>query len=227
MNSSRYQKRGKRRKTNVVLNVLIGVIFVLIIVVGSQLIFGGSGSKQQASKVDSSQQTSNSATQDSKQPADSSGSNQDQNQQGTSSDQNTSDQNGSDDQNASSDQNADSENSQKDDEKSSDDQQAKDEDKNSSPAAQSDWKPVGTSQSEPHTATYQKDSQDWAEMKKAMSSATGISESNMTVWFIGNNGSPNDAKGTISDKTTKEKYKVSLHWVTNEGWQPVNVEKAN
>lgn len=215
MKGSRYEKRDKRRKTNVVLNVLIGVILVLIIVVGSQLIFGGSG-KQQASKVDTNQQTSNSETNSNKQPSSDAGnsSNQDK-QSGTASDKNTSDQ-----QNAQSDQPAA-------DDPKKDDAAKKDENTNSGPTPKSEWKPVGTSQTGPHTTKYEKSSQDWAEMKKAMSMATGISEDNMTVWFIGNNGSPNDAKGTISDKTTSEKYKVTMHWVTNEGWEPVSVEKAN
>ncbi|MFY4774836.1 DUF1510 family protein [Metabacillus sp. RGM 3146] len=216
MKGSRYDKRDKRRKTNVILNVLIGVIFVLIIVVGSQLIFGGSG-KQQASKVDNNQQTSNSETNSNKQPSSDSGSstNQEDKQSGTASDNNTSDQ-----------QNTESDKSAAND-PAKDDAAKKDDSTSGSPAPKSDWKPVGTSQSEPHTTKYEKSSQDWAEMKKAMSMATGISEDNMTVWFIGNNGSPNDAKGTVSDKTTSEKYKVTLHWVTNEGWEPVNVEKAN
>lgn len=88
-----------------------------------------------------------------------------------------------------------------------------------------DWEPVGTEQSGSHTATYDSSSKDWKEMIKAMSYATGISEDQMTVLWLGNNGGPQDAKGTIRDKTTGERYRVEITWVDEKGWKPVKVEK--
>lgn len=88
-----------------------------------------------------------------------------------------------------------------------------------------DWEPVGTEQSGSHTATYDSSSKDWKEMIKAMSYATGISEDQMTVLWLGNNGGPQDAKGTIRDKSTGERYRVEITWVDEKGWKPVKVEK--
>ncbi len=88
-----------------------------------------------------------------------------------------------------------------------------------------DWEPVGTEQSGSHTATYDSKSTDWKEMIKAMSYATGISEDQMTVLWLGNNGGPQDAKGTIRDKSTGERYRVEITWVDGKGWKPVKVEK--
>lgn len=88
-----------------------------------------------------------------------------------------------------------------------------------------DWVPVGTEQSGSHTATYDSNSKDWKEMMKAMSYATGISEDQMTVIWLGNNGGPQDAKGTIRDKSTGERYRVEITWVDEKGWKPVKVEK--
>ncbi len=88
-----------------------------------------------------------------------------------------------------------------------------------------DWEPVGTEQSGSHTATYDSKSKDWKEMIKAMSYATGISEDQMTVLWLGNNGGPQDAKGTIRDKSTGERYRVEITWVDEKGWKPVKVEK--
>lgn len=88
-----------------------------------------------------------------------------------------------------------------------------------------DWEPVGTEQSGSHTATYDSNSKDWKEMIKAMSYATGISEDQMTVLWLGNNGGPQDAKGTIRDKSTGERYRVEITWVDEKGWKPVKVEK--
>lgn len=87
------------------------------------------------------------------------------------------------------------------------------------------WEPVGTEQSGSHTATYDANSKDWKEMIKAMSYATGISEDQMTVIWLGNNGGPQDAKGTIRDKSTGERYRVEITWVDEKGWKPVKVEK--
>ncbi len=88
-----------------------------------------------------------------------------------------------------------------------------------------DWDPVGTEQSGSHTATYDSNSTDWKEMIKAMSYATGISEDQMTVIWLGNNGGPQDAKGTIRDKSTGQRYRVEITWVDEKGWKPVKVEK--
>lgn len=87
------------------------------------------------------------------------------------------------------------------------------------------WEPVGTEQSGSHTATYDANSKDWKEMIKAMSYATGISEDQMTVIWLGNNGGPQDAKGTIRDKSTGERYRVEITWVDEKGRKPVKVEK--
>ena len=47
------------------------------------------------------------------------------------------------------------------------------------------WKPVGTVQTGEHTTVYDKSSVDWQEMLKAVSYATGLEESNMTVYWFG------------------------------------------
>ena len=88
-----------------------------------------------------------------------------------------------------------------------------------------DWKPVGTEQSGSHTAIYDSKSKDWKEMIKAMSYATGFPEDQMTVIWLGNNGGPQDAKGTIRDKSTGDRYRVEITWVDEKGWKPVKVEK--
>jgi hypothetical protein len=88
-----------------------------------------------------------------------------------------------------------------------------------------DWEPVGTSQSGEHVAVYDQNAVDWQEMIKAISYATGIDSNNMTVWFLGNNGGPNSAAGTISEKGGSVKYRVAIEWVDGKGWKPVKVEE--
>nr|WP_263625670.1 DUF1510 family protein [Bacillus infantis] len=86
------------------------------------------------------------------------------------------------------------------------------------------WQPVGTSQTGEHTAVYE--GVDWNEMVQAITYATGIPESNMTIWFLGNNG-PNQSVGTVSTKDQQEKYRVYIEWVDGQGWKPVKMEELN
>lgn len=62
-------------------------------------------------------------------------------------------------------------------------------------------------------------------MLEAISYATGVSKDNMTVIWLGNNGSPQDAKGTIRTKDSGVKYQVAITWVDGKGWKPTKVEK--
>ncbi|WP_156291174.1 YrrS family protein [Oceanobacillus salinisoli] len=86
-----------------------------------------------------------------------------------------------------------------------------------------DWEPVGTEQEEPHIVSFDKESQDWLEMKEAILLATGLNENDYHAWWIGNGGDQK-AIATVSDKEETEVYRVYLSWVTNEGWQPTKVE---
>jgi hypothetical protein len=86
------------------------------------------------------------------------------------------------------------------------------------------WQPIGTTQSEPHVTQFKKDSVDWKEMLDAVSYATGVSQPDMIVWFIGNNG-PNKAVATISTRDQTQHYKVYIEWVENQGWKPTKVQK--
>ncbi|WP_243290718.1 YrrS family protein [Bacillus sp. FJAT-47783] len=86
------------------------------------------------------------------------------------------------------------------------------------------WEPIGTEQSGEHVATYDQNSIDWKEMVQAISYATGVAEEDMTIMWLGNNGSPQDAKGTIKKKSDGKQYRVAITWVDGEGWKPTKVE---
>jgi cytoskeletal protein RodZ len=86
------------------------------------------------------------------------------------------------------------------------------------------WNPIGTTQTGEHYAVYDKESVDWAEMLQAMSYATGVDQSNMNVWFLGNNGF-NKSVGTITTKDQKQIYRVYIDWVDGQGWKPTKVEE--
>jgi hypothetical protein len=215
---SRYEKRDKRRKTNIVLNILIGVVAVLILVIGSQLIFGGSEAEKTAKYNE--QPDIKLANEESKEETDK-------------------------EKDAVKESDKSNEELDEDGNGIPDEDETTEEESTEDPFEQATitegepgsgvtetienpgWSPVGTSQTEPHSANYDKGSQDWAEMTKALSYATGIPESDMIIWFLGNNGSPNDAVGTISPKDKSSKYKVYITWIENEGWKPTKIEKLN
>ncbi|EKN68639.1 YrrS family protein [Schinkia azotoformans] len=89
-----------------------------------------------------------------------------------------------------------------------------------------DWEPVGTEQEGEHVTDFTKGSQDWEEMTQAVSSATGLSNDNMIVWWMGNGGASNKAISTVSTKDKGTYYRVQLEWVNGSGWKPVKVEEV-
>ncbi|PCK20699.1 hypothetical protein CEY02_12140 [Bacillus pumilus] len=218
--NSRFEHRDKRRKANMVLNILIGIVVVLILVVASSLLIFNKPADPDVAKEPSKTAPASS-----------------ENKQNSEEDVKDQNKDTSDDSDAKKDDASDSD--QDDDTKKTDDEDQPNKDalkdaKETDGGKTSDvnktyenddWEPVGTEQSGSHTATYDSNSTDWKEMIKAMSYATGISEDQMTVIWLGNNGGPQDAKGTIRDKSTGQRYRVEITWVDEKGWKPVKVEK--
>ncbi|MCY7578778.1 YrrS family protein [Bacillus altitudinis] len=215
--NSRFEHRDKRRKANMVLNILIGIVVMLILVVASSLLIFNRPPKDVANEPSKTAPASS------------------ENKQNSEEDVKDQKKDTSDDADAKKDDSSD----KKDDTKKTDDEEEPNKDALKD-ATETDggktsdvdktyendnWEPVGTEQSGSHTATYDANSKDWKEMIKAMSYATGISEDQMTVIWLGNNGGPQDAKGTIRDKSTGERYRVEITWVDEKGWKPVKVEK--
>lgn len=203
---SRSGKLAKRRKTNLVLNSLIAIVLLLIIFVSVNIFFGDVESKGTNEDIAAESKT-----------------------------EETADDNSNDNVNTEN-----SETEEDDDSKAEEDKDAENKDEEesepvvteggSSPDVKKtienpDWEPVGTTQSGEHVAVYDEDAVDWQEMVKAISYATGIDENNMTVWFLGNNGGPNSAAGTVSEKGGSVKYRVAIEWVDGQGWKPVKVEE--
>ncbi|KAB7667266.1 YrrS family protein [Bacillus sp. B1-b2] len=88
------------------------------------------------------------------------------------------------------------------------------------------WKPVGTTQTGEHVATYSEGT-DWNEQLEAIAYATGLDSDNMVVWFLGNNNKdPQKSIGTVSSKDKTEKYRVYIEWVNGSGWKPTKVEEV-
>jgi cytoskeletal protein RodZ len=210
---SRSKIRAKRRKTNLILNTLIGIVLLLIFIVSFNIFFAGDDEKAAGNHE---QRTEN---------------HQEKNDGTVSKSKKNKDQ-------ADDEEIREESSSEQELEELSDEEETGDDEESepivtpggSSPDVKAtivnpDWKPIGTTQTGEHpTAVYDESSVDWQEMLQAISYATGIEQSNMTVWFLGNNG-PNKSVGTISSKIDKQKYKVYIEWVDGEGWKPVKVEE--
>ncbi|PJK17523.1 hypothetical protein CQS04_01180 [Chryseomicrobium excrementi] len=89
------------------------------------------------------------------------------------------------------------------------------------------WQPIGTSQTGNHVSSYEKGTTDWNEKLQALQYATGLSPDNMITIFLGNGGSPQKAIGTVTSNDQSEKYRVYLEWVDGEGWKPTKMDVLN
>ncbi|QDP99482.1 DUF1510 family protein [Lysinibacillus fusiformis] len=89
------------------------------------------------------------------------------------------------------------------------------------------WKPTPTTQAGEHVSSYNDKSVDWAEKIATITAATGIANDNMIIWRLQNNGGADTAIATVSTKNKAEMYRVSMEWVNNEGWLPVKLEQLN
>ncbi|WP_281658269.1 YrrS family protein [Halobacillus sp. Cin3] len=75
-----------------------------------------------------------------------------------------------------------------------------------------------------HSISYNKGTQDYRELQEAVRSAVNLSEGNIIYWWIGNDGGPQRAVATVSDKSETGYLRVHVQWVDNEGYKPVKLE---
>lgn len=205
---ARTKKRAKRRKTNLILNSLIVVVILLIVFVSANIFFSNDEEVADNSKVAEENQK-----------AASSGEKKNDNEkkaENKSSDKATEDSNSVEEENQSEDSEEPGEPVVTEGGSDANVKQT---------TTNPDWQPVGTTQTGEHGAVFDQNSVDWQEMILAYSYATGIDRDNMTVWWNQNNGAPNTAVGTVSEKGSDQTYRVAIEWVEGKGWKPVAVEE--
>jgi len=208
--SSRAERKTKRRKTNRILNTAIAVVVLLIVIVGFTIFAGGNNDETATpEKAQETKQEQTAAVSDEEA----------EKQEETQTDQ-TSEEPVAEEEPAK----EETEETPVDEEKEvvvSEGTEANVEQDIVDP----NWKGVGTTQSGEHTSSFETDSTDWQEKEQALAYATGISQENMTVWYISGNGSQ-AAIGTVSPKSNPdEAYRVHIEWVDGEGWKPTKVQK--
>lgn len=221
--SSRYDKRSKRKKTNIILNGLIGVVILLIIVVGTIIFSGG---KEEDQLADSA-------------------ANEEVNKAETSKENNSDEKDVATDEESQKDGSEEEENKNNEENKDESTEESNEEEKNEEEVKEEEivteggssadvkrtvenpaWQPVGTVQDEHPTAVYDQSHVDWDEMLRAITYATGLDRSAMTVYFLGNDG-VNRSVGTVASPNKDEMYRVYIEWVDGKGWKPTKVEELN
>ncbi len=215
--NSRSGYRAKRKKTNVVLNTLIVVVLLLIIFVAYNIFASGNDSTS-TSKTESTK-TEQTKTADKEKTTD----------KDTTTDEKTKDNTVSSDDSSSSKDNTVS----SDDSSSSKDETTAEQDsqETTTPEQPEDTQAVGTddgssatTQTGEHKMTFE--GEDWQAMVNAISNATGLDQSNMTVYWLGSDKSTsNAAVGTVASKDKSQKYKVYIKWVDGQGYVPTKVEQ--
>lgn len=202
--NQRYESRLEKRKQNRFLNIAIGLVVLLIVVVAFNLFSGDDDQTASTNKSNSEQTTENDDSNNSSIEMET-----------------------DDSKSKSDDENSNSEDKSAE-EKEKTDEEVTEEEKTESETPEGGgpegpWQPIGTSQTEPHTKTYDDGSQDWNEMVQALSYATSIPQDQMTIFWLGNGGGPDLSKGTVQSKADGKKYDVMLQWIPEKGWQPTSV----
>ncbi|MDZ5470891.1 YrrS family protein (plasmid) [Bacillus sp. 31A1R] len=205
---SRFDQRTKKRKVNLVLNTLIGIVLLLIIVVSANIFLGDNEAADESKKnVETKEATKESNS------SDNSGSVVEEEEEST-------------EETAGEETDTQADSSETEETESVEGEEVVTEggsDPNVlrtivNPA----WKPVGTVQTGEHVTQF--GGVDWDEMVQAITYGTGLSEDNMTILFLGNNGH-NKAIGTVYPKDKSQFFRVSIEWVDGEGWKPTMVEE--
>lgn len=219
---SRYGDRHSKRKQNIVLNSLIGIVLAVILVLVANIVFTGDDSQQTASEEQQTAQTnsnekSNSTSDDSV-----------TSDEAKDSEDSDSESNNATDKDSTKEENADEE---KDQDKDKEDQDKEEQEKEKTdqepgePNLEGPWEPVGTTQSGPHTSSYDLGSVDWNEKLKAVESVMGMSADEMTIWKIGGNGGPQQSFARVSKAGSGNQiYFIELEWVDGKGWKAVSVK---
>ena len=219
---SRSGYRAKRRKTNIVLNSLIILVLALIIFVAYNIFASGNGEKTSTPKESPKTEQNQAVHKEKKEDNTTDTAKEEEESQEVAADENESSQDtvvdeGNETEEGTVDQ-------------ADDSKQVVSDGGSSTNVLRTienpTWKPVGTSQTGEHAPVYDSNSVDWQEMLNAISYATGLDQSNMTVWFLGRDRSTSNASvGTVSSKDKQQKYKVYIKWVDGQGWMPTKVEE--
>ncbi|WP_100372018.1 YrrS family protein [Bacillus sp. FJAT-45037] len=196
MAGTRFDYRKKKR-TDTIVNVAIGLVIVLIIIF-SALIFLGSNDSEDVA-LDIGEETEESVETDSEEstvpdpigdsePAES-------DEEGTEDEALTEDEEGT-------------------------------EDDELETVPDGEWEPVGTNQSGEFSHDFTRGGTNWNEMERALRYAAGLGD-DMILWRIENNGSTSAIGTVSAPDQQSNPYRIQIDWVDGQGWMPVTKEQLS
>ncbi|SES18382.1 YrrS family protein [Salisediminibacterium halotolerans] len=226
----------KKKRINTFLNISIGIVAVIIVFISGTLFFGLGGNDEAAPNNNNDNDTAEENNEGAGGINENTNISDDETEQNNDADNeldgnlgDTVNDANNNNENNGNESNNNNQNNDSNDENESNENNSNNEE--SGPADEDEWGPIGTAQEEPFELTQEKFSRDhvnWEEMERALEYATGISQSEMTVWRIENAGGENTVVGTVSDdENTSTPYQVELSWVEGEGWEPASMEQLS
>ncbi|AJD91600.1 hypothetical protein JMA_22830 [Jeotgalibacillus malaysiensis] len=234
MNSSRSDIQSKKRKQNIFLNSSIAVVFVLIAGVSAFIFFGDNENQaaeteektiaeqvqENAGAQDENSNDSNELTaseidsDDNEESAESVAANEEEEEAAAKKEKEAAEK--KEQEAKKKEQEAKKKENEKKEDADTNEDQTRPED--------GEFKPIGTEQTGEHVSSYETGSVDWNEKLKAAAYATGLDVNTMTVWWMGNDGGPQNAKAEVaSPGAGGPEYRVHMEWVDKKGWKPVKV----
>ncbi|MBS4209020.1 YrrS family protein [Bacillus sp. FJAT-50079] len=200
----RYERRAKRRKTNIILNTLIAIVIILIFIVAYNIFIAGDTNKEKAATQANTEKIEGNHKNKPKDSKESAGK----------------------------DGQAEESKSENDDQQSSEESSGLIEEEGDEPNVEKviinpNWQPIGTQQTAGHEPSSQQGSADWNEKVAAVSYAVNIPVDQMTLWWLERGDDPeNQAIATVSSRGAgSDVYRVHIEWVDGEGWKPTVVKK--
>lgn len=215
----------KKNRSNSILNMLIGLVFTLILIVGAFIFLSQNKDNDNAQEPESVEIASDTGEQTS---------DEDNSEEENESEEDPSEEESGDQEEKDEKQEDEKDKEEKDKEEKTDEGEVTvggtiTREKSKDPIVEetvinTSWTPVGTSQTGEHISVYDESSVDWKEKIDAITYATGLSEGDMIVMRLQNGGSPQKSVGIVQTKDTSKKYRVYLEWVDNDGWKPVKMD---
>lgn len=90
------------------------------------------------------------------------------------------------------------------------------------------WKPTKTAQTENigegHVSAYDGTSVDWQEKVTTLAKVTNIPEEEMKIVRVKNGGIASRTIGIVTSADGTKKYRVTLQWIADKGWQAEQLE---
>ncbi|MCM2676572.1 DUF1510 family protein [Alkalicoccobacillus plakortidis] len=216
---NRYETR-RRKKMSRFLNIAIGVVVLLILGVGAQILLSGDDEPANTASQEETDNDTSGGTSSGSGISDPASTNEDDEAVEEDEDDSTTTADGR--------VEDDEDQATEDDDQAEEDDANEDADNEEESQEDGEWEPVGTEQTGEFTPNFDQGSQNWNEMVAALQSATGISSSDMTLWRLENGGSPTAAVGTLSDSDSMSNpYRVRIEWQDGQGWQAVSSEQLD